>query len=171
MQNKMKGEDTEITKERAESKRYYDVFKSFFINRTLFDEAYKIYEDINDYITDLDITEANFNDINKQFTEQVEQYDKIKNPLEQVFRVLIPDILVRIHNVKLKDVVDDSELILRNIVMAGLPSESTISPLFKNVQDIILQSYNIQNAINIEISTIRDKLFELNPQGGDLSKN
>jgi hypothetical protein len=39
MQNKMKGEDEEITKERAESKRYYNVFKSFFINRPLVDEA------------------------------------------------------------------------------------------------------------------------------------
>ncbi len=164
-------QDKEMKSEIAESARYYKVFNSFFIDSETVNNAYKIYQAVVEHLSQADILEASFNDINKQFQEQTKQYDNIKGPLQKIFHDLIPNIISRIRGLKLGEVINTTDLILRDIGMAGIPGEKIIKPLLELIKKTIEQSVKIQSSINLEIDNIRDMLFSINPQGKDLSRN
>jgi hypothetical protein len=164
-------QDKEMKSEIAESARYYKVFNSFFIDSETVNNAYKIYQAVVEHLSQADILEASFNDINKQFQEQTKQYDNIKGPLQKIFHDIIPNIISRIRGLKLGEVINTTDLILRDIGMAGIPGEKIIKPLLELIKKTIEQSVKIQSSINLEIDNIRDMLFSINPQGKDLSRN
>ena len=161
-------EDKEVKTDRLKAESFFKFFRNFKVDEKKVAEAYDLYSSVAENLRDIDVNVSNYNSLNRQYTKQKENYDKIKQPLELIFGKIMPQVVGS--TVKFDSVIKEYDSIALEYKRLGPAIQNTLIPRIKANKDIIMMANQIAAGIQEELKQMLDYLFTLNPLGSELGK-
>ena len=163
-----KDENSDITRDREKALRYHNSFKKVILDENQIQNAYKIYGNVFEVLKKIDVLEAGFNDINRKYSTQKKESEKIQDPLKEIFFNLIPEIMTK---VKLDPLLGAFDTLIRDFNLGGSIGLDTYIIQFEKIKAKAVHVKVIRDSINEVITGIRDELFKSNiPNPKELNK-